>query len=141
MTIYSRTYSRPSITEADRIWFSGYRAGVSDRFWPRLRRVMVVTALLAVVPVLWHVAFGRGDRGVLYDLLRGPAAVTLLALLVLGVGLSPLWIVLLSVSLWRTHARHRRMLYRPPIDEPPFTDAEGVSGLPTPVDHRKVREP
>jgi hypothetical protein len=103
MPTCSRSYTSPSLTGADRIWLCGYRAGVSDRFWPRLRRVMVVTALVAAVPLLWHVAFGRGDRGLFYDLLRAPAAMVLVSLLVLAIGLSPLWLVLSVVALWHTH--------------------------------------
>lgn len=110
------------LTAYDRGWRDGHAAGLSERFWPRLRRHAAVAALIAVVPVLWHVAFGRGARGVLYDLLRLPAAFTLLSLAVLAIILLPLWLVLGVVMFWRIHTRHQRILYREPVDEPPFTD-------------------
>lgn len=49
--------------------------------------------------MLWHVAFGHGDRGVFYDLLRAPAAMALVSLAVLVVILVPLWLVLGGIAL------------------------------------------
>ena len=108
------------LTAYDRGWRDGHAAGLSERLWPRLRRTAVVTAVIAVVPVLWHVAFGRANRGLFGDLLRAPAAFALIGLVWLAVVGLPLWLVLGAVMLWRAQI-NRRLLYRPPVEEPPFS--------------------
>ncbi|MHB8330493.1 MAG: MerC domain-containing protein, partial [Acidimicrobiales bacterium] len=49
----------------------------------------------------------------------------------------PLLVPALLVVAWQISTRlprHRRSLYRPPTDAPPFTDADRVPWLPTPAD-------
>jgi len=97
----------------DRGWARGYSAGLAERPWDRLRRLVPVAVAVGVLLVLWEGAFGRRGSGLLRDLLRGPAMGVLFLTAWAVLVLSPLWLLLALVVLWKGHAQRRRLLQRP----------------------------
>jgi len=100
-------------TAYDRGFAQGYSAGLAQRPWERLRRLVPVALILGTLLVLWEGAFGRRGSGLLRDLLRGPAMCVLFLTLWAVLVLSPLWLLLGLVVLWNGHAQRRRLLQRP----------------------------
>ena len=97
-------------TAYDRGFAHGFAAGLTERPWDRLRRLVPVAVVLGALLVLWEGVFGRRGSGLLRDLVRGPAMAMLFLAVWAVVVLTPMWLLFGLALLLKGHARRRRLL-------------------------------